>query len=139
MPEAQQQSDSQSALIRFMASFKKDPNDPLEKGVSEEACCVVLVTCPSVDVAREISKAVVSAKRVACVNVIPGLTSIYEWDGAICEESEVLLVMKAQERHLEGLYQQLKSIHPYTVPEFVVLPILAGNESYIHWLRSVTC
>jgi periplasmic divalent cation tolerance protein len=138
MPNEQNLPDTPSSLIRFVASFENGKNGQPENGHFQEACCVVLVTCPTFDVARDISRAVVSAKRVACVNLIPGVTSVYAWEGAVCEESEVLLVMKTQESSLEGLYQQVKSLHPYTVPEFVVLPFFAGSEPYINWLRNVT-
>jgi periplasmic divalent cation tolerance protein len=131
-PEEKQLPDE---IKRFGLQFG---NSPPESSQAENACCVVLVTCPTHDVAREISRAVVAAKHAACVNLIPGVTSIYEWEGRLCEEAEVLLLMKTQAANLDGLYQQLKSLHPYTVPEFIVLPVSAGSEPYLDWLRRAT-
>jgi periplasmic divalent cation tolerance protein len=130
MPEEHRLPDAQSHLVRFVS--------PLLDDQPSDACCVVLVTCPSSETARSISRALVTARLAACVNVVSGVTSIYEWDGAVCEEAEVLLLVKTQMRHIERLYQQLKTIHPYTVPEFIVLPWSAGSEPYINWLRRAT-
>lgn len=95
---------------------------------------VVLSTVGSVDVAERIAMALVESRLAACVNVLPGLTSIYRWKGAVEKEAEVLLVIKTRQAAFEALCQALVSMHPYEVPEVVALPVGAGHAPYLAWL-----
>ncbi len=88
--------------------------------------------------AAEIAKTLVKEKLVACVNIIPGLRSIYQWDGKICDENEVLMVMKTVESNQEKVMSRIKKLHPYDVPEIVFLPITAGLPDYLSWIDSST-
>ena len=96
---------------------------------------VVLVTAPSCETARQIAREVVEAQLAACVNVVPGICSIYRWEGRICEDDEVLLVMKTTEPAVCALTGKILSIHPYSVPEVLVLPVEAGSTPYLDWVR----
>ncbi len=95
---------------------------------------VVLVTAPSADVAADIARAVVSEKLAACGNVVPGVRSIYRWKGALQDEAEALLVLKAPRKRFPELCDRVRALHPYELPEVIALPIEAGHEPYIDWI-----
>ncbi len=95
---------------------------------------IVLVTCASVGEARRIGRSVVEKKLAACTNILAGVESIYRWKGKVERAREVLLVMKTTAARLRELESEVKHLHSYEVPEFVVLPIVAGSEEYLEWL-----
>jgi periplasmic divalent cation tolerance protein len=99
---------------------------------------VVLVTAPDVETARKLAHAWVEARLVACVNVVPGIASIYRWEGRVEESSEVLLVAKTRADRIAALEASLAKLHPYAVPEFVVLEAAHVAASYAAWLASET-
>ena len=96
------------------------------------------VTTPSMEVAKSISRALVSQKLAACVNIIPSVTSVYSWEGAVHEDSEHLLMIKTQRQRVHDLIDHVKSTHPYDVPEVIVLPIQQGNPAYLKWVADST-
>jgi periplasmic divalent cation tolerance protein len=96
---------------------------------------VVWVTAPDPGVARELARALLEARLVACVNLVPGLESHYWWQGRIETAAEVLLMMKTTDGHLEALEREVLARHPYETPEFVVLPVEAGSEGYLKWVE----
>uniref|UniRef100_K7C2I1 Protein CutA n=1 Tax=Pan troglodytes TaxID=9598 RepID=K7C2I1_PANTR len=96
------------------------------------------VTCPNEKVAREIARAVVEKRLAACVNLIPQITSIYEWKGKIEEDSEVLMMIKTQSSLVPALTDFVRSVHPYEVAEVIALPVEQGNFPYLQWVRQVT-
>jgi len=95
---------------------------------------IVLTTCPAGDLAEEIAVKLVDEKAAACVNIIPGVLSCYRWKGRIERENESLLIIKTAGNNLETLRRKLEKLHPYEVPEFVVLDVEALSESYGAWL-----
>jgi len=97
---------------------------------------VVLCTCPAAEAPR-IARALVE-RGAACVNVVPGVTSVYVWKGVVCEDAEALLVVKAATDRVESLRAALPSIHPYELPEWVVLaPDEAlTSRAYADWVRA---
>ena len=99
---------------------------------------VVLVTTPTSEVAQEIANKLVSDKLAACVNILPEIMSIYTWDGEICEDSEILLIIKTRADLFEALSAQVQTLHPYEVPEVIALPITTGSEKYLHWINAST-
>ena len=96
---------------------------------------VVLVTAPSPDVGTALGRALVDERLAACVNVIPGLTSIYRWQGEREEASECLLVIKTDETRYAELERRVLELHPYTIPEVLALPVERGAPAYVEWLR----
>ncbi|XP_052019726.1 protein CutA isoform X1 [Apodemus sylvaticus] len=96
------------------------------------------VTCPNEKVAKEIARAVVEKRLAACVNLIPQITSIYEWKGKIEEDSEVLMMIKTQSSLVSALTEFVRSVHPYEVAEVIALPVEQGNPPYLHWVHQVT-
>jgi periplasmic divalent cation tolerance protein len=95
---------------------------------------VVLVTAPPRS-ARALAKRLVEKRLAACVNLIPGVRSIYRWEGRVEESRETLLVLKTTAGALKELESAVKELHPYDVPEFVVLPVERASEAYANWVR----
>ena len=99
---------------------------------------IVLVTCGSEEEALNISRALVEEQLAACVNLISPVRSIYRWEGKIWDEKEWLLIIKAQRKRFDELEKKVKSLHSYSVPEIIALPIIAGSSSYLDWLAEMT-
>ena len=95
---------------------------------------IVLVTCASVAEARRIGRSAVERKLAACANILVGVESIYRWKGKVERAREVLVVMKTTVARLRELEREVKRVHSYEVPEFVVLPIVAGSQEYLEWV-----
>lgn len=99
---------------------------------------VVLVTAPSPERAAEIARAVVEERLAACGNVVPGLRSIYRWEGKVQEDAEALLVLKTTRARLDALRDRVLALHPYEVPEVIALPVEAGSAPYLAWIAAET-
>jgi periplasmic divalent cation tolerance protein len=99
---------------------------------------VVLVTAPSQEKAVEIARAVVEARLAACGNVVPGLRSIYRWEGRVHDDAEALLVLKTTRARFEALRDRVLALHPYEVPEVLALPVEAGSAAYAEWIAGET-
>ncbi len=95
---------------------------------------IVLVTCASVPEARKIGRSAVEKKLAACANIVTGVESIYRWKGKMERAREALVVMKTTAGRLRELEKDVKRVHSYEVPEFVVLPIVAGSREYLEWV-----
>jgi periplasmic divalent cation tolerance protein len=107
--------------------------------VRADEIVVVMVTAPSAEVGERIAAAVVPEHLAACVNIVPGLRSIFVWQGKVEDEREVLLLMKTRADRLGALEARVRELHPYTVPEFIALPVVAGHRPYLAWVAdSVT-
>lgn len=104
--------------------------------MSEQAL-VVLSTCPDPDTASRLARMLVEQRLAACVNLIPGLRSVYEWEGRIEEDAEVLLVIKTSRARYPELEARLTEAHPYEVPEILALDVTAGLPAYLAWLHDV--
>lgn len=94
----------------------------------------VYITCKNEEEALEVAEAVVEARLAACANLLPGMRSVYWWKGKIVKEEEVVVVLKSKADNMEALIEKVKSVHSYTVPCVVGLPILEGNPDYLDWL-----
>lgn len=95
---------------------------------------VVLVTVPDIDAGVVLARRVVEERLAACGNVIPGLTSVYRWNGEIQEDSEALVLFKTTEDAISTLMNRISELHDYDVPEFLVLPVERGLEPYLRWV-----
>ena len=98
----------------------------------------VLVTCGSEEEALKIANTLVQDHLAACVNLIAPIRSIYRWEGKIWDEKEWLLVIKTQKHRFEELEKRVKSLHSYSVPEIISLPITEGSSAYLNWIRENT-
>lgn len=99
---------------------------------------LVLCTCPDQDTALAIGGRLVEERLAACVSLVPGLTSIYRWQGAIQRDPEVLLLIKTTSVRFDVLSETLSRLHPYDVPEIIALPITAGSPDYLSWVTTCT-
>ena len=97
---------------------------------------VVLVTCATLEEARQIAREVVEKRLAACVNVVThAVESFYTWEGKIENGSEYLLMMKTSEERLEELQKEVLRLHSYDTPEFIVVPVVGGSQAYLTWLE----
>lgn len=99
---------------------------------------IVFVTVPTVEDGGKIARILVSQKLAACVNILPGIISIYTWDEEVCEEGEVLMIIKTRVDLFNTLSTTVQNEHPYDVPEVIAVPITAGTKNYLHWIDDVT-
>ena len=99
---------------------------------------VVLSTVPDQKSAEKIAAALVEDRVAACVNLVPGLTSIYRWEQQVKREPECLLVIKSSADRFEDLRKLLRSLHPYETPEILALRVSHGDPAYLRWLTENT-
>jgi periplasmic divalent cation tolerance protein len=99
---------------------------------------IVLTTFPADKDPERLAKALVEEKLAACVNVLPVMRSIYGWKGATEQADEQQLVIKTTRNRVHEIETRLRALHPYDVPEFLVLPILDGSRDYLSWLTENT-
>lgn len=98
----------------------------------------VYTTLPSVAAAEALGRALVAEKLAACVNIYPGLRSVYEWGDEVVVEDEVAAFIKTRAALAEAAMAAARKLHPYEVPALLVLPIVQGNEDYLEWARGQT-
>ena len=96
---------------------------------------IVLITASSDEEAEKIARTLVADRLAACVNIIPGIRSIFFWDGKTQDERETLLVAKSTASHMERITARVKELHSYSVPEVIALPVTAGSPGYLAWLN----
>lgn len=97
---------------------------------------VVLVTGPDRETLSTLAERLVGERLAACVNLIPGVRSVYRWDGEVRQEEETLALVKTIRSAVEPLRERILELHPYDVPEFLVLPVAAGSAAYVAWIES---
>lgn len=95
---------------------------------------VVLVTAPDEAAAEALVDRLVEERLVACGNIVPGLKSIYRWQGEVERAAEVLVVFKTTSAGARELIRRVPELHPYDVPEILVLPVEAGHGPYVQWV-----
>jgi periplasmic divalent cation tolerance protein len=95
---------------------------------------VVLSACSSAEEAERIARRLLEKKLAACVNILPGVRSLYRWKDAIEDDQETLLVIKSDRALFQDLRAEIEKIHSYEVPEAIALPIVDGAERYLEWL-----
>lgn len=95
-------------------------------------------TCPDADSALRIADALVAERLAACVNVLPGVTSVYRWQGAVERTGEVLLIIKTSAGRLPALTARLPQLHPHELPELVAVQAAAGLPAYLDWVAAET-
>jgi periplasmic divalent cation tolerance protein len=99
---------------------------------------LVLTTLPEDADATAFGRALVEDRVAACVNLLPLMGSIYRWEGDIQHETERQVIIKTSRERVANLWDRLRDLHPYDVPEFIVLPIVDGNEAYLRWIGEST-
>jgi len=100
---------------------------------------LVITTAPNNEIAQELAQELVDQKVAACVNIVPGINSIYTWKGKISSDEEKLLLIKTKSNLVtEGIIPIIKSIHPYELPEIIGIPIIFGSQEYLNWIDEAT-
>ncbi len=99
---------------------------------------IVLVTVGSLENAQKIANKLLTEKKAACVNIVPQVDSHFWWHGKIESAGEQLLIIKTRSALLDDVEKIVKSIHPYTVPEIIALPIVGGNKDFLNWVDKET-
>jgi periplasmic divalent cation tolerance protein len=97
---------------------------------------IVLSTCGDRETAERIAHRLVEQRLAACVNILPGVQSVYRWQGAVESAAEVLMLIKTKVLLIQEVQSTIASLHSYEVPEFLVLPISGGSEAYMAWLET---
>ena len=95
---------------------------------------IALTTLPADADAAELGRTLVDERLAACVNLLPVMESVYRWEGKIEFDAERQLVIKTSRDRVADLWDRVRELHPYEVPEFVVIPIVDGNEAYLRWI-----
>lgn len=100
-------------------------------------CILVLTTVPDAE-AEALARTLVDERLAACVNIHAPMTSIYRWKGQIERDAERQIVIKTTRARFEALERRLRTLHSYEVPELLVVPVVAGSEAYLAWVREQT-
>jgi periplasmic divalent cation tolerance protein len=100
--------------------------------------CLVYITAQNLEQAESISRTLLEEKLIACVNIFPGITSLYWWKGEIQKDSEVALIAKSKQELAESIVNRVKSMHSYECPCIVFLPIIKGNPDFLSWITQET-
>jgi len=109
-----------------------------ERTETGASAVLALCTAPETATAESIAQALLSAHLVACVNVVPGVQSMYWWEGKIHNDKESLLIMKTRSELQDAVIDTIRKVHPYQVPEVLFLPIQGGLPAYLDWLHEMT-
>ncbi len=99
---------------------------------------LVLTTVPSTEVGEAIAEALVGERLAACANVLPAMTSVYRWQGAVEQEVEHQMVIKSTADRVAAVQARITELHPYDLPEFLVLAADAGSAPYLAWVAEST-
>jgi periplasmic divalent cation tolerance protein len=99
---------------------------------------VVYSTFPSAEAAEAVGRELVERRLAACVNILPGMTSIYRWEGKIARDQEVVMIVKTQLSRADSVIAAVKERHSYANPALVVFPVIGGSAEYLNWLSAET-
>ena len=99
---------------------------------------VIFVTTSSIAEARKISNSLITKKLIACCNIVDPIHSIFHWKNEICNENEVLLILKSTKKNFNDIVDEVKKLHSYETPEIIALPIIDGSKEYLKWLNDET-
>ena len=99
---------------------------------------IVLTTCNSSAIATSVAENLVSNKLAACVNMVKNVESVYQWQGKIEHDNEILLIIKTTQSLFSRVEQAIQKSHDYELPEIIAVPIQAGEKNYLNWIQSAT-
>jgi len=99
---------------------------------------IVLNTCNSTKIASSIAESLVNQKLAACVNIINGIESVYQWNGKIERDQEILLIIKTRQCLFSQVQNAIHELHDYELPEIIAVPIDTGEKNYLNWIKSAT-
>jgi periplasmic divalent cation tolerance protein len=107
---------------------------PYCAGIQVMNAILVLTTADNAELAHRIATALVEAGQAACVSIVPGIRSVYRWEGKICDEGEWLLIIKSVTEQFEAVRSHIRRLHSYQLPEVIAVPITSGDPDYLRWL-----
>ena len=99
---------------------------------------IVLNTCNSDEIASSIADTLVSKKLAACVNIVKGIESVYQWQGKIERDKEILLIIKSRQHLFSQIEHVIKALHDYELPEIIAVSVETGEKNYLNWIKSAT-
>jgi periplasmic divalent cation tolerance protein len=102
--------------------------------VPTSSVSIVLTTIGADADAATLAKTLVEERLAACVNIVPGVTSIYRWQGTVSQDLEQQLIIKTATASLDALEARLRQLHPYELPEFIVVQASGGSDAYLNWV-----
>jgi len=111
---------------------------PRPPEMSHTDAMVVMTTVASTDEAVTLIKTLLERRLIACGQIVPGVRSLYRWNGKIADEAEVIVYLKTRAARLESLEVAFAELHPYKVPELLALPVTAGLAKYLTWINAET-
>ncbi len=100
----------------------------------KEQYLLILNTCPDKETAVRVANTLINKRLAACVNILPGLTSIYHWQGKVATDEEHLLLIKSTHDAYNDVESTIRETHPYELPEVIAVPLVAGLDSYLAWI-----
>jgi len=128
---AQQARSAHTVFLSSDTMTKANPDTPTGRD-----CCVVICSVPDPSTARTIATSLVTEKLAACVNILPQVTSVYEWEGKLQQDQEALLLIKTHQASFTALESRVLALHPYELPEIIMVPISGGSRAYLDWVTS---
>ena len=99
---------------------------------------MAITTVPTVEAGKQLVRGLIERRLIACGSIVPGAHSIYRWKGAIEETAEAVVLLKTRVERWDELKQVVPTLHPYEVPELIVVPITGGHKPYLDWLSAET-
>lgn len=102
----------------------------------DNAAVLVYTTFPSEDDAKKAARTLVEAGLAACANIFPQMTAVYRWEGQLQEDGEAAMIVKTTRERSEEVLARLKSLHPYSLPARLVLPVIGGGEDFLSWIAA---
>ncbi|WP_438865338.1 divalent-cation tolerance protein CutA [Neptunicella sp.] len=97
--------------------------------------CIALCTCPDKTIATQIAHTAVNQRLAACVNIIDKVESVYLWQNETQQDNEIQLVFKTRHQLIDDLFKLVIRLHPYDVPEWLILDVANGSNAYLDWIR----
>ena len=99
---------------------------------------VIFCTVPNKDDAKKISNAIINENLAACVSTVDKVHSVFSWNGEVCSENEMLLIIKTRRDLFEKIEVVIRALHSYNVPEIIALPVIVGSDDYLGWIEHET-
>lgn len=100
--------------------------------------CLIVTTVPNIEEAKKIAHTLVEGRFAACVNIIPGVTSVYSWENKVVEDNELTLLIKTRKSNFNAVRDEIVKLHSYTVPEIIMVPVKKGLNAYCSWIKNST-